>query len=72
MSDLVHGEDEWEPTRWWRVMGDDPSGPRWANRRVLWCETSDEQEARSALETCSDGVLQRLYRRTEQEWRLEQ
>jgi hypothetical protein len=53
----------WERTRWWRVV--EPNGE-------LWCETSDEREAREALTTAPDGgVLGRLWRRAEQEWREE-
>lgn len=31
---------EWQPDGWWRVLG--PDG-------ALWCETSDEQEARGSM-----------------------
>jgi hypothetical protein len=36
----VTEEVEWEPTRWWRVL--DANGD-------MWCETSDEDEARDAM-----------------------
>lgn len=49
----------WEPTRWWQVLTPDGS---------LWCETSDEDEARE--DALRPGhTLRRLYRRMEQEWR---
>lgn len=55
----------WEPGRWWRVI--------YADNRLrpkVWCETSSEDEARAALQTCpGGGVLQRLYVRTQREWR---
>lgn len=54
---------EMGPTRWWRVVE--------ADDRV-WCESSDEAEARQALATCpTGGRLQRLYDRVEREWRDE-
>ena len=53
-------DDEWEPWRWWRVTA--PDG-------TLWCETSDEQEARSSVRP--GDTLERLWRRVEEEWRLE-
>jgi hypothetical protein len=64
MSDL-------HPGRWWRVLYADrrraENGP---DRLQLWCETSDEHEAREALVRCpGGGVLQQLYERTEREWR---
>jgi hypothetical protein len=38
----------------------------------VWCETSNEQEARAALRTCpGEGVLERLYERSDAEWRPE-
>lgn len=33
----------WEDGRWWRVISDDGT--------ELWCETSDEKEARAALKS---------------------
>lgn len=33
-------EEQWEPTRWWRVQSTDGR---------MWCETSDEQEARDSM-----------------------
>jgi hypothetical protein len=50
----------WQPTKWWRVTAPDGS---------LWCETSNEQEARDAMR--SGDTLQRLYERSESEWRGE-
>ena len=50
----------WEPGRWWRVIA--PNG-------TLWCETSDEQEARDALRP--GDTLFRQWQRTEQEWRAD-
>jgi hypothetical protein len=41
---------DWAPGRWWRVIAPDGS---------LWCETSNEQEARDA--TRDGDVLERLY-----------
>lgn len=53
----------WVPTRWWRVLAADGS---------LWCETSDEDEARRALHTApGGGHLSRLWStpRDAQWWR---
>jgi hypothetical protein len=51
-----------EPGRWWRVVYDGPG--------AVWCETSNEREAREALKTCPrGGVLQLLWERTDQMWR---
>jgi hypothetical protein len=50
-------DDDFEPTRWWRVMRDGR----------LWSETSSESDARSRM--VSGDVLERLYERTESEWR---
>lgn len=65
--------DEWKPTRWWRVLYVDGRrhGPgTYEGRRMIWCETSDEDEARTARATCpSGGILQRLYERTRDQWR---
>lgn len=49
----------WQASRWWRVIASDYS---------LWCETSDEQEARSRMR--EDDTLERLYIRTENRWML--
>lgn len=49
-----------KPGRWWRVIG--PDGR-------LWCETSDEDEAREAMRP--GDQLQRLYRAEIHEWRDE-
>lgn len=41
---------DWAPGRWWRVI---------APNNIVWCETSDELEARAAIR---DGdVLERLF-----------
>jgi len=59
-------EAGWEPGRWWRVMPID----RQDDPRAVWCETSNEAQAREALKTCpGGGVLQRLHERSESEWR---
>ena len=53
-------EGEFEPGRWWRVT----------YAGGVWCETSDERQAREALTACpSAGPLQRLYSRTQSQWR---
>lgn len=39
-AELVPFDRETEPTRWWRVLDVDGS---------IWCETSDEDEARDEL-----------------------
>ena len=49
---------QWEPGRWWRAVAPDGS---------VWCETSDEQEARAAVRP--GDRLFRLWQRSEQEWR---
>lgn len=46
-----------EASRWWRVIAPDGS---------LWCETSDEREARSHMR--EGDTLERLYIRTENRW----
>lgn len=51
---------EWEPGRWWRVIAPDGS---------LWCETSDEREAREAVRPGDE--LQRIWQRPQYEWRPE-
>lgn len=49
---------EWVAGRWWRVL--DPAG-------AVWCETSDEQEARERLRP--GDRLQRSWERREAQWR---
>jgi len=49
---------DWVATRWWRVI--DPDGK-------LWCETSDEKEARDRMRP--GDTLQRLWQRSDREWR---
>lgn len=49
---------EWEPGRWWRVIAPDGS---------LWCETSDEDEARGHMRP--GDTLFRQWQRPEYEWR---
>ena len=51
-------EPTWEPGRWWRVIG--PEGE-------LWCETSNEEEAREAARP--GDRLERLWRAEATEWR---
>jgi len=51
-------DDGWTPTRWWRVVQRDGS---------VWCETSDEGEARLAMH--AGDKLQHLWTRSESEWR---
>lgn len=51
-------EGEWEPGRWWNVVG--PDGK-------LWCGTSDEDEARSHMRPGDE--LHRQWVRHETEWR---
>ncbi|UHJ58627.1 hypothetical protein LT337_32790 (plasmid) [Mycolicibacterium fortuitum] len=53
--------DGWEPGRWWRVVT--PDGQ-------LWCETSDEDDARARVRP--GDTLERLWRCVEEEWRQEQ
>jgi len=52
----------WTPSRWWRVLMEDGT---------LFCETSNEQEAREAKAVLGrDGSkLQRLYTREQKEWK---
>lgn len=50
-------DDDFVPGRWWRVM----------REGRLWCETSDEAEARRKMEP--GDVLQRLYTFYTDEWR---
>lgn len=56
----------WRFTSWWRVVGleDGPHGiPE------LWCETSDEGEARIAFTKCPYPCeFQRLQKRSDQRW----
>lgn len=51
---------EMQPGRWWRVLGTDDE---------LWCETSDEDEARESMR--SGDRLQRNYVAELSEWRNE-
>lgn len=65
----------WSPGRWWRVVYADgrcyESGPSYGKLQI-WCETSDEAEARRAVAECpGGGVLHRLYERGDREWRNE-
>lgn len=56
--DLVSGDDdEPQPTRWWQVVALDQS---------VWCETSDEDEARRSMRP--GDMLKRLYERVDREW----
>lgn len=54
-------EFDWQPGRWWSV---------WAPDGSLWCETSNEQEARDAMRP--GDRLFRQWVRTETELREEQ
>lgn len=58
----MDGEDEYsfKPTRWWRTVG--PDGK-------VWCESSDEKEVREHMR--EGDKLQRLYARTEYDWKDE-
>lgn len=53
--------DGWQPGRWWSVFAPDGS---------LWCETSNEREAREAMRP--GDRLFRQWVRTETELREEQ
>lgn len=58
---------EWTPGRWWRVT-------YVVNGECkLWCETSDEGEARDHARRvpfdAEDVKLERIYERRESEWR---
>ncbi|MEX7472741.1 hypothetical protein AB4Z39_23845 [Mycobacterium adipatum] len=69
-SDIT--DDGWTPGRWWTVLYADErtysSGPS-AGQPQIWCQTSDEDEAREAVRTCPGGG--KLYREyTRQETRL--
>lgn len=60
----------WVAGRWWRVIHQAyvaaDGNPR---RGGVWCETSDEQEARAALLTApSKAWLQRSFTRTDTTW----
>lgn len=60
-ADSTAPGDGWEPGRWWRVVA--PDGQ-------LWCETSDEAEARGSVRP--GDTLERLWRCVEEQWRQEQ
>lgn len=49
---------EWFPTRWWRVVLADGT---------VWCETSDEDEARE--EVPKGATVQHLFEKHNREWR---
>lgn len=51
---------QWFRARWWRVI--DPDGS-------LWCETSDEDEARESMRP--GDTLQSMWMREERQWRDE-
>lgn len=62
-------EGGWTPGRWWYVYYADgrtyDTGPH-EGQPQIWCETSNEDEAREALHTCpGGGTLFREYTRTE-------
>lgn len=55
-------EEEYEPTRWWRVVDDDG---------VLLAETSDENEVRSIHAEYNGSCLERLFQSSQtHEWRV--
>lgn len=56
-SSRTVGVIRWQPGRWWRVMRDGQ----------LWCETSNEQEARESMR--AGDRLERLWVRNDEEWR---
>jgi len=57
---LAREEDKLEPGKWWQVL--DPDGK-------LWCETSNEAEARENVRP--GDSLHRLYEKADAEWREE-
>jgi hypothetical protein len=58
-------DHRWENDRWWRVVS--TSGTK------LWCETSDEKEARAAMDECPyPARLDRHQVCTAQRWEEEQ
>jgi hypothetical protein len=50
--------DNYKPTKWWQVL--DETGK-------LWCETSNEKEARDAMKP--GHTLLRLYEKVQVQWR---
>jgi len=53
----------WHPTRWWRVILKDGGS--------VWCETSDEQEARDALKNAPrPAILMRLWETSYVHWEV--
>lgn len=67
-------DDNWTPGRRWYVLYADgrtyPSGPSEGEPQI-WCDTSDEDEAREALHRCpGGGKLFREYSRSRTEWCL--
>jgi len=60
LESVSHEADEFQAGRWWKVLG--PDGE-------LWCETSNEREAREALRP--GDKLHRLYEAEKSEWREE-
>lgn len=70
-------DGNWVPDRWWRVVYADgsryPTGHYLEGQRHIWCETSDEAEARAAIATCpGGGQLQRLHVMQTKVWSDEQ
>lgn len=51
--------DAWKPGRWWSVL--DPDETK-SYRERIWCETSDEDEARQALKKKPGFKLYRQWR----------
>jgi hypothetical protein len=52
--------NSWKPGGWWRVV--EPDGG-------IWCETSDEQEARDSMRP--GDTLERLYGQAASQWMTE-
>lgn len=50
-------DDGWAPGRWWQVFDDNGK---------LWCETSDEKEARESMR--KGYTLYRLYQKQQFKW----
>jgi len=55
---IIADIEDWKPGRWWSVLG--PDG-------VVWCVTSNEKEARSAMRP--GDKLQREFVHNGSEWR---
>ena len=64
MSYLAEGTTGWQESGWWRVIYD-------GGETGIWCETSDEDEARDHLKRVPNGTgkLQCQFVRVDREWR---